>query len=197
MSALRVKTGTAVFPHLFKVDPHDDQEVLGALVRVGLEELCVLDRGTDVVNRARTDDLPSRSCHSSQYAKVSCGRSIEEKADGRTGGGERTTSNRSSSPLTISSPAFRPSSTVAAAVLHSGVSHAVLCKQVSSRPATNPGGRAGSPPCATTRFHQWAVSPEVVPLAGCSHEDLRRDQGSDVLDPAVIEVVAGRRTCPS
>ena len=46
-----------MLPHLFKVDPHDDQEVLGALVRVGFEQLCVLDRGADVVNRARTDDL--------------------------------------------------------------------------------------------------------------------------------------------
>lgn len=53
---------TACVTHLFKVDAHDDQQVFGALVGVGLEELGVFQRGTNIVNGARADDLPNGEC---------------------------------------------------------------------------------------------------------------------------------------
>lgn len=43
--------------HLLEVDAHDDEEVVARLVGVRLEELGVLERSADVVDRAGADDL--------------------------------------------------------------------------------------------------------------------------------------------
>lgn len=83
-------------------------EIIGSLVGVRLEEVSVLHRRLDIVNRARSNDLhPKKSPGQLPFLLPYWKKT-------------RTTMSRSSSPRTISSAPLRPSRTVAAAFIVSG-----------------------------------------------------------------------------